>query len=359
MTVSETASQCVQPPALLLVNLGTPNSPTAPDVRRFLREFLTDRRVIEYHPSWWRLILEGIILRIRPRKVAHAYSTIWTDEGSPLMVGTVAQRQGLARAFGDAVHVREAMCYGSNSLDQALTDLYHQGFRRVVVLPAYPQYSASTVGAVYDIVARWTLRNRDLMSIRMVRSWEESPSYIEALAHALETHWEHHGRPNFDRGDRVLASYHSIPVAMTTQGDPYQEECERTTELLRRRLGLNAEQLSATYQSVFGPAQWIGPATIDTVEELGAAGSGRLDIICPGFVADCLETVEEIGIQNRQAFEAAGGGEFHYVPWANGAQPCVDALVEVACENLAGWVDPQVAEAARSCTYAIGHERGE
>lgn len=339
MTVYADASHYEPRPVLLLVNLGTPDSPTPPDVRRFLREFLTDRRVIEYPPALWRPILEGIILRVRPRKVAHAYSTIWTDEGSPLMVGTVAQRDGLARAFGSTVDVREAMCYGSKGLDEALSALYAEGHRRVVVLPAYPQYSASTVGAVYDIVARWMLCHRDQMSIRVVRSWEEHPAYIEALAQALEEYWGEHGRPDFAGGDRVLASYHSIPLAMKTKGDPYPDECERTTELLRRRLGLSAENLFATYQSVFGPAQWIGPATIDTVEALGASGAGRVDVICPGFVADCLETVEEIAIQNRQAFEAAGGGQFHYVPWANGAKACVNALVEVARENLAGWVE--------------------
>lgn len=338
MSVASNASSNAARPVVLLVNLGTPDAPTPGAVRRFLREFLTDRRVIEYPQVFWRPLLEGIILRVRPRRVAHAYSTIWTEQGSPLMVGTVEQRDGLRQALGGAVEVREAMCYGSHGLDEALTDLYRQGFRNVLVLPAYPQYSSTTVGAVFDIVARWMLKNRDLLNIRMLRSWETHPAYIEALAVALEEYWDEHGRPDFDAGDQVLASFHSIPMAMKKKGDPYQAECEATTEALRARLGLNATQLHATYQSVFGPAEWIGPATIDTVEKLGGKRTGRVDVICPGFVADCLETVEEIGIQNKDAFEAAGGGEFHYVRWANGAQPCVDALVKVALENLAGWL---------------------
>lgn len=339
MTTSLQSSQNAQVPVLLLVNLGTPDAPTPTAVRRFLRAFLTDRRVIEYHPLLWRPLLEGIILRVRPRKVAHAYSTIWTDRGSPLLVGTLDQRDALQAIFGSSLYVRHAMCYGTDNLEQVLTELQQEGYRKVVVLPAYPQYAASTTGAVYDIVARWILAHRDQMNIRLIRSWTDNSAYIEALAVALENHWEQHGRPNFAAGDRVIASFHSIPVAMKTQGDPYHDECEHTTQLLRERLGLKDDELLATYQSVFGPAEWIGPATIDTVAELGASGTARLDVICPGFVADCLETDEEIGIQNREAFVKAGGGQFRYVRWANGAQPCVNALADVAREHMAGWID--------------------
>lgn len=326
-------------PVVLLVNLGTPDSPTPKHVRKFLREFLTDRRVIEYPQVLWRPLLEGIILRVRPRKVAHAYSAIWTKEGSPLLVGTVQQRDAMQRALGSDVVVKEAMCYGTANVTEVLDELHEQGYSKIVVLPAYPQYSASTVGAIFDLVARWMLTHRNQMNIRLVRSWETHDAYIEALAVALREHWAERGTPDFDAGDKVVASFHSIPAAMKRKGDPYQEECEATAQALRSELGLSADQLVTTYQSVFGPAEWIGPATIDTIEELGKRHVGRVDVICPGFVADCLETVEEIGIQNREAFISAGGGQFHYVPWGNGAEPCVDALVQVARENLAGWVD--------------------
>lgn len=325
-------------PVLLIVNLGTPDAPTTPAVRRFLRAFLTDRRVIELHPAVWRPILEGIILRIRPSRVAHAYSTIWTDGGSPLLVGTLAQVEGLRERFGAAVEVRPAMCYGSGNIREVLDALYAEGYRRVAVLPAYPQYSASTVGAVFDEVARWGLSSRDQLSVRTVRSYEDAPAYIEALATALEDSWHHTGKPDFDAGDVVLASFHSVPQAMVDKGDPYQEECERTVELLRRRLGLSERELLLTYQSVFGPAKWIGPATIDTMSELGQRGCRRVDVLCPGFVADCLETLEEINVLNRQTFTEAGGEEFHYIQWANGAPGCVDMLAEQACQLLAGWV---------------------
>lgn len=337
MTPIDDLSHYAERPAVLLVNLGTPDSPTPRAVRRFLRAFLTDTRVIEYPQILWRPLLEGIILRVRPQKVAQAYQSIWTEEGSPLLAGTQAQVAGLKAAMNPSAEIRYAMCYGSNDLNDALTTLQNEGYTKALILPAYPQYSASTVGAVYDIVARWILRHRNQLNVRLVRSWEDAPEYIEALAQAMEQHWQTHGRPNFEAGERVIASFHSIPMAMKEKGDPYQDECEKTTQLLRERLGLNSEQLLATYQSVFGPAQWIGPATIDTVKALGAQGVGRIDVICPGFVADCLETVEEIGIQNREAFQEAGGGQFHYVPWANGTSACVNALQAQISQNLAGW----------------------
>lgn len=332
-----------QKPALLIVNLGTPDEATPSAVRRFLRAFLTDRRVIETHPILWRPILEGIILRIRPSRVAHAYRTIWSEDGSPLLVGTMAQVEGLRQRLGSSVEVRPAMCYGSGNIREVLDDLYAEGYRRVAIVPAYPQYSASTVGAVFDEVARWGLGSRDQLSVRTVRSYEDAPAYIEALATALEESWRENGRPDFEAGDVVLASFHSIPQAMVDKGDPYELECERTVRLLRQRLGCSEKELILTYQSVFGPAKWIGPATIDTVESLGAQGRRRVDVICPGFVADCLETLEEINVLNRQVFIDAGGKTFNYIPWANGSSACVDMLEEQAKEVLAGWVNAPAA----------------
>ena len=327
-----------QPPAVVLVNLGTPEAPTARAVRPFLREFLSDRRVIETHPVLWRPILEGIILRVRPRDSARKYASIWMPEGSPLMHWTSRQAADLQEALGEDTRVRVAMRYGKPALRDVLTDLYDQGVRRVLVLPAYPQYAASSAGTVIDEVARWTLQARDQLEVRTVRSFPDSPVYVEALARALEDHWAEQGRPDFAAGDRLVTSFHSIPRAMHDAGDPYRSECGTTARLLRERLGIDEGGLLVRFQSVFGPAEWIGPATIDTMGELGRGGTRRVDVICPGFMADCLETLEEIDILNRETFLEAGGQEYHYVPWANDSAGCVATLEEQARRGLSGWV---------------------
>ena len=210
--------------------------------------------------------------------------------------------------------------------------------RRVAVLPAYPQYAASTVATLNDTIARWIRRNRDGFEMRLQRSFPAAPAYIDALAVALEEHWERVGRPNFLAGDRVVVSFHSIPVAMDEAGDPYRGECRRTVAALETRLGLPMGSLTVCFQSVFGRAQWLGPQTIDEMGELGRARCPRVDVICPGFVADCLETLEEIDQLNRETFVEAGGGDFHYVPWANDSDGAVTALEEQARIALAGWV---------------------
>lgn len=325
-------------PALVLVNLGTPKTPTTKDVRSYLREFLSDRRVIETHPLIWRPILEGIILRIRPAQSAEKYRSVWLNEGSPLLHYTTRQAELIQEQLGGTADVRVAMRYGEPHFDTVLTRLHEEGYKKVAVLPAYPQYSATTVGSINDVIATWIHKNRDHMEIRMVRSFPDAEAYIGALADAIEQHWELNGRPNFAAGDRLLASFHSIPLAMHTAGDPYKNECDQTITALRNRLNLPEEALLTTYQSVFGPAKWLAPATIDTVEELGAAQIGRVDVICPGFMADCLETLEEINQLNRETFTEAGGQEFHYITWGNDSDGAVRALVEQAEKTLAGWI---------------------
>ncbi len=324
-------------PAVLIVNLGTPEAPTAKKVRPYLREFLSDRRVVEMSPAIWRPILEGIILRVRPKASAEKYASIWYPEGSPLMHWTIRQREALADRLGDGVEVRLAMRYGKPGVQSELTRLYEDGFRNVLVFPLYPQYAASSAGTVIDEVARWTLSARDQLEIRTIRSFPESPSYIDALVSAIESSWEENGRPDFAGGDKLITSFHGIPKAMHEDGDPYRYECEATADLVRHRLGLEEDQLMVTFQSVFGPSEWLKPATIDTVEELGKFGTHRVDVICPGFMSDCLETLEEINILNRETFTAAGGQDFHYIPWANDSEGCINVIHEQVAGRVAGW----------------------
>ncbi len=334
-----------RPPAVILVNLGTPEAPTTSAVRRYLREFLSDRRVVETHPAVWKPILEGIILRVRPKDSAHKYATVWQDSGSPLMVYSRQQRDAVAQQLDGVADVFVAMRYGKPALRNELTRLYERGYRRVLVIPLYPQYAACSAGTVFDEVYRWGLKSRDQLEIRTIRSFPTDAGYLNALSSALTDHWENVGRPDFESGDRVVLSYHGIPQAMHDAGDPYQYECEATLQALAKLLNVpvvdaegNDGGLALTFQSVFGPAQWLTPATIDTMELLGAKCVNRVDVICPGFVSDCLETLEEIDMLNREAFLQAGGAQFHYVPWGNGREPWTDAISDIVREHLGGWV---------------------
>ncbi|WP_371176970.1 ferrochelatase [Buchananella felis] len=323
-------------PAVVLVNLGTPAEPTPAAVRTFLRKFLSDRRVIEMNPLLWRPIL-SIILAARPLSVAAKYKAIWLEQGSPLMHYSVQQAKRLQEELGQDATVRVAMRYSEPTLPKVLDELYAAGHRRVLVIPAYPQYTATCGATVMDEAARWLLTTRDHVELRTVRSFPTAPAYVEALAASLERHWREAGRPDFEAGERVIASFHAIPAAMHNAGDPYRSECEATSAALAERLGIPAGGLVTTYQSVFGRAEWIGPATIDTVEALGKEHCPRVDVICPGFVADCLETLEEIDQLNRETFEQVGGGAFHYVRWGNDSAGCVAAFAEQARSALSGW----------------------
>ncbi len=325
-------------PLVLLVNLGTPQAPTAKALRPFLREFLSDRRVIEMHPALWRPILEGIILRVRPRDSAKKYATIWYPEGSPLMHWSLRQGEILRKRLSEEADVAIAMRYGEPSLRSVLTRARDEGRKRVLILPLYPQYAASSAGSVSDELARWMLASRDQLEVRTVRSFPISDAYIAALASAIESSWAERGRPDFASGARLVLSFHSIPEAMHKAGDPYRSECEATAQALRICLGLGEGEMLVRYQSVFGRAAWIGPATIDTMSQLGAARCPRVDVVCPGFMADCLETLEEIACLNRETFTHAGGGEFAYIPWANDSHGCSALIEEQARQGIAGWV---------------------
>ncbi|MBU0752116.1 MAG: ferrochelatase [Gammaproteobacteria bacterium] len=315
--------------AILLLNLGTPDAATAPAVRRYLAEFLGDRRVVEL-PRWlWLPILHGIILNTRPAKSAAKYATIWTAEGSPLKVHTERQAKllrGLLGSRGDKdTRVAWAMRYGSPSTAAVLDTLKQQGITRTVVLPLYPQYAGSTTASAYDAIEAWQARNPGAMEFFNVRSYPDHPGYIAALAMSIRDHWETQGR-----GDKLVMSFHGIPKRSVDRGDPYADECHRTANALAAALGLAPERWQCTFQSRFGAAEWLQPYTQPTLEQLARDGLKSVDVICPGFPADCLETLEEISMECREAFLHAGGRGFSYIPCLNERNDWIAALADIA-----------------------------
>jgi len=335
--------------AVLLVNLGTPDAPTPAAVRRYLAEFLADPRVVEIPPLVWRPILHGIILRTRPAKSAEKYRSIWTPEGSPLMVWTDKQAKLLQGALGERGHrvtVRAAMRYGQPAIPTVLNELKAAGAERVLVVPAYPQYSGTTTASVADAVGAWAQRIRRLPELRFVNQYHDDPAYVDALVQRLRDHWMQNGR-----GERLVLSFHGVPRRTLDLGDPYHCQCQKTARLLAERLGLPPEQVLVTFQSRFGRAEWLKPYTEPTLQALARQGIRHVDVACPGFVADCLETLEEIDLEVRQAFLAAGGREFHYVRCLNDHPAWVRGLATIAERHLAGWptreTDPAAAAAAQ------------
>ncbi|MBT2304259.1 ferrochelatase [Variovorax paradoxus] len=321
--------------AVLWCNLGSPDEPTAAAVRPYLADFLGDPRVVEIPRALWALILHGIILRTRPPKSAAKYASIWTPEGSPLKVWTQKQAKLLAGWLGERGHrvtVREAMRYGSPSIAAQLDALKAEGATRVLVLQAYPQYSATTTASVIDAVNAWSARVRRLPEFRFVNQYHDEPLYIEALAQSAMRYWKDHGRP-----DQLVMSFHGIPERNIRQGDPYQAQCLATARLLAERLQLAPSQYRVTFQSRFGRAKWLEPYTEPSLREMGAAGVARVDVMCPGFPADCLETLEEIAMEGREAFLHAGGKAFHYIPCLNDSNAWITALAAIAERHLSGW----------------------
>lgn len=324
---------------VLLCNLGTPDAPTAGAVRRYLAEFLWDPRVVELpRPLWW-LILHGLVLRLRPKKVAHAYASIWTDEGSPLLAIGRRQAAALSAQLGADIPVELGMCYGNPSIPAALSRLREQGVGRLLVMPLYPQYSGATGGPVFDIVSRVLQGWRRVPETRFVMHYHDEPAYIAALANSIEAHWQQHGRP-----DRLMMSFHGMPRYTLAKGDPYFCECHKTARLLAEELALTEEQWQLTFQSRFGKAEWLKPYTDKTLLAWGEQGLGRVDVVCPGFSADCLETLEEIAMQNRSAFLEAGGGQFHYIPALNDAAEHITMLSGLVQRHLQGWPAPEDAD---------------
>jgi ferrochelatase len=324
--------------AVLLVNLGSPDEPTAPATRRYLAEFLSDPRVVEIPRFVWWLVLNGIILNTRPAKSAAKYATIWTPEGSPLVAGTARLEKLLRGHLGERglpVLVRHAMRYGNPSVASALDALRSEGATRVLVLPLYPQYAAATTASVWDAVALWARRARQLPEFRFINRYGDDALHIHALAQSVRAYWQREGR-----GRMLVMSFHGLPERSLHLGDPYHCECHKTARLLAEALGLGKEEYRVTFQSRFGKAQWLRPYTEPTLKELAAAGIDRVDVVCPGFAVDCLETLEEIAQEARDAFVAAGGREFHYIPCLNDDADGVRALVAVVERHLAGWPVP-------------------
>jgi protoporphyrin/coproporphyrin ferrochelatase len=340
--------------AVLLCNLGTPEAPTPAALRRYLAEFLSDHRVVEIPRLLWWLILHGIILRIRPAKSAAKYAAVWTPGGSPLKVWTERQaallEQQLA-ANGHHVAVRYAMRYGQPSIAAQLDALKAQGATRVLVLPAYPQYAAATSASVFDAVYTWAAKTRRIPELRFVNHYHDNPGYIAALAARILAHWQAHGK-----AAHLLMSFHGVPERSLHLGDPYHCECHKTARLLAQALGLGKESYSVTFQSRFGRAKWLEPYTEPTLRELAKTTVGRMDVICPGFTSDCLETLEEIAMEARAAYLTAGGKEFAYIPCLNDSPAWIAALAAVAAQHMGGWptqTAPDAADLAASRVAAL------
>ena len=330
--------------AVLLCNLGTPDAPTPAAVRRYLAEFLSDHRVVEIPRLLWWLILHGIILRFRPAKSASKYASIWTPEGSPLKVWTEKQAKLLQGWLGQRNHqvkVRWAMRYGSTSIASQLDALKADGVTRILIVPAYPQYSATTTACVFDAVYAWAQKTRALPELRFVNHYHDDAGYIAALGARIERHWATHGRP-----DQLVMSFHGVPERTLHLGDPYHCECFKSARLLAQSLGLERDQYKVTFQSRLGRAKWLEPYTEPTLIAMGKAGVKRVDVVCPGFTSDCLETLEEIDMEARTAFLNAGGQTFHYITCLNDDPEWITALCNVAQQHLAGWPTLQVPDAA-------------
>lgn len=321
---------------LLLVNLGTPDEPTPKALRRYLGEFLSDPRVVEIPRLAWWFILHGIILRTRPAKSAAKYASVWTPEGSPLMKWTQAQSRLIEARFkelgGENLVVDFAMRYGNPSMASRLDAMREQGVDKILVMPLYPQYAGATSASAFDALAAWSNRQRWIPELRWVSSYHDDQGYIEALACKIEAGWARLGRP-----EKLVLSFHGTPERSLHLGDPYHCHCHKTARLLRERLGLAASDCVVSFQSRFGAAKWLGPYTEPTLRDLAAKGVRRVQVACPGFAVDCLETLEEIAMEAKHAFLEAGGERFDYIECLNDDQRGIAALANIAQRHLSGW----------------------
>ena len=343
--------------AILLCNLGTPDEPTAPALRRYLAEFLSDARVVEIPRLLWWLILHGVILRFRPKKSAAKYASVWMSEGSPLKVWTQKQAlmlRGYLGVRGHTVEVRYAMRYGNPSIASQLDQLKLDGVTRVLILPAYPQYSGTTTASVFDAVYSWAAKVRRIPEFRFINNYHDNPGYIAALANRIRANWLQNGQ-----AQQLVMSFHGVPERTLKLGDPYHCECHKTARLLAEQLGLSKDRYKVTFQSRFGKAKWLEPYTEPTLIKLAQAGVKSVDVVCPGFSGDCLETLEEIAMEARHAFLEAGGKAFNYIECLNDSPQWLAALSELSIQHMGGWpTQPRPTEAALAASRAAALAMG-
>ncbi len=336
---------------ILLVNLGTPDAPTAKALRPYLKQFLSDTRVIEIPRAVWWFILNGVILNTRPAKSAEKYASIWTQDGSPLLVNTRKQASLLKGLLGERGHrglvVDFAMRYGNPSVESVIGRMREQGVERLLVVPLYPQYAGSSSATALDEVFRVLMTMRNMPEVRTIRHFHDDAGYIAALATHIRQQWQLQGAP-----DKLVMSFHGVPRFTLDKGDPYFCECQKTGRLLAEKLGLKPEQYVISFQSRFGRAEWLQPYTSVVLDELGKAGVKRLDIVCPGFLGDCLETLEEIAMEGKEIFQHAGGGEYRYLPCLNDNPQWIAALADIVEKNLQGWSGLPEEDGAARCARA-------
>lgn len=323
----------VAPPkvGVLLVNLGTPDAPTTPAVKRYLKQFLSDRRVVEIPPLVWQPILRGIILNTRPQKSAEAYAKVWTEKGSPLAFFTAGQTDALAARMGDEADVRYAMRYGNPSVADQLAAMKADGCNRILIAPLYPQYSGATTGTVLDEAYASLTAMRWHPAIRTLPAYHDDAAYISALKHSIEASL---AKLDFTP-DEIVISFHGMPERTLHLGDPYHCHCQKTARLLSEAMGRN---LVVSFQSRFGRAKWLEPATDDTLMRLAREGTKKIAIFAPGFSVDCLETLEELAMQGHEQFEEAGGTHYAYLPCLNDSDGGMDMLEAIIRRELSGWI---------------------
>ncbi len=324
---------------VLITNLGTPKAATTKAVRVYLTEFLSDPRIVEIPRLLWLLILHGFILRVRPKRSAKAYKSVWNERGSPLMFHTQDQCTALSdelrKQWGDQIQVEFAMRYGEPSISSALQKLADDGIIKLLVLPLYPQYASSTVGSTFDALSKDYTQRRWLPQLRFIAGYHDSQPYIQALAQSIKAYWDAHGK-----ADKLILSYHGLPQKTLEEGDPYFCQCHATTRHLVKLLGISEGEYLTTFQSRVGRAEWLKPYTDQTMMSLPQQGIKSVQVICPGFPADCLETIEEIAIENRDYFLENGGERYEYIPALNSSEDHIKALVTLVNENIKGWSLP-------------------
>ena len=321
---------------VLITNLGTPEEATPAALRKYLAEFLWDPRVVEFpRPLWW-LALNLIILRVRPKKSAETYAKIWTEQGSPLMAHTKAQLIALKNKFShkqlDRIEIDFAMRYGSPSIESALLEMQNKNVTQLLVLPLYPQYSGSTTGSTFDAVANVFKKLRWMPELRFINQYADDARYIEACAQRIQSYWQSHSRSQV-----LLFSFHGLPKRYLLAGDPYHCQCHKTARLIAQKLKLEDGQWRITFQSRFGREEWLKPYTDETLEAMAKENIKSVDVFCPGFSADCVETLEEIDMLNRDVFLQAGGESFQYIPALNDSQDHIEALYGLITQHMQGW----------------------